>query len=398
MTTDTDNEILQRGTAVLATDTDADGPTLVNGVAIGEDDITNGLSGKRTIWPAETLRPAAEKLVGKPIVRNHPEPEAPQPPIEAVIGEVTSARYEDGVGLLWQGELDDPDIARQVERGRADVSPVLARELGEFDDEADAHVATEIRAFRDLGVVSSGAAASNAIESGTAAAMEAEALAGAFDDDAGGDGSGGGDPDAPADDDPQDGASTRAGSNGGTMSDNDLTDKQKELLAQARQRDDPVVVSAEDAEQLDDAEELLTAADGLDSPLVVEETDYEEHQEWLGALKDQMADALVEHEDYRASEVLSMDFDEMMAEFEDDDGNFDAEALVQNPATGSPDDPDDDDGGLDLSDEEREEAEEILGRLEYWDGKNDTIVETEQEALTELVGADSFDDVDLEAI
>lgn len=363
MTDETTHEVLHRGTAVLATDADADEPTLVNGVAIGEDDVTTGMSGKRTIWPAETLREAADKLVGKPIVRNHPDPESPQPPIEEVIGEVTNARYEDGIGLLWQGELDDPDIATQVERGRADVSPVMARDLGEFDEDKDAHVATEIHDFRDLGVVSQGAAASNSIQSGEAA-MSTAALAEAFaeaDSDA----------DTP-DDDPQDGASTRTSDNGDTqMTEDDLSDKEREILAQARQLDGPTVVETAAAEKLDEAGELLAAAEGISNPTVVDEATHETQADRVETVEAMMDSVLIEETGLKEATVEAMSFDAKAAEFEDDEGNIDTEALVQNPQTG--------DGGGDdglgeeqesLSEDDEERLEQLESEISFWSGRD----------------------------
>lgn len=47
-----------------------------------------------------------------------------------------------------------------------------------------------------------------------------------------------------------------------------------------------------------------------------------------------------------------------------------------------------------LSPDDQEEAEAITDRIEYWDGKNDTIVEAEVDALAELVG----EGVDLEVV
>lgn len=47
-----------------------------------------------------------------------------------------------------------------------------------------------------------------------------------------------------------------------------------------------------------------------------------------------------------------------------------------------------------LSPDEREEAEAIGERIEYWDGKDDRIVEAEADALADLVGGD----IDLEVL
>lgn len=172
----------QSGFAALADANDDDEPFTVHGVAIGEGDVTNGASGDKTYWPRETLEAAAEGLQGKKIVDDseHDDLEATQPPVSAILGEVTQSTYKPDVGVVFEGEIDDSDVAALVENGRVDVSPALFRELGEFDDEREAHPATDIRKWRDLSVVSEGAAPSNSIQPGTAA-LQAEALQATFD-------------------------------------------------------------------------------------------------------------------------------------------------------------------------------------------------------------------------
>lgn len=182
--TENDYDAIESGIAVLS----EHDPAVVHGVAIGEGDVTMGMSGKRTVWPRDALTDAADKLAGKPLVRNHPGTEssseglqASPPSIDDVIGEVTDAKYRDGVGILFEAEVDDESVAQKIDRGRVDVSPVMARELGEFDDELEAHTVDRIHDFRDLGVVSEGAAPSNNVQTGPMAALSAEALSAAFD-------------------------------------------------------------------------------------------------------------------------------------------------------------------------------------------------------------------------
>ena len=156
-----------------------DVPVQVSGIALGEGDVTRGGSGKRTLWPRETLEEAAKGLQGKPLAtsKNHTTDDTqPQTPSDAVIGEITWSGYKPGVGVLYEAELDDPDIARSVENGRLEVSPLVSRELEplEENDEAD-YKATEITRWRDLATVVKGAAPSNEITVG-AQTMKAEAL------------------------------------------------------------------------------------------------------------------------------------------------------------------------------------------------------------------------------
>lgn len=165
---------------------DESDPIEVNGVALGEGDTTRGASGIATYWPGDVLREAASMLEGKPIVvNNNPESHAPgsQPPVSDIVGEVTDTAYAEGVGIIYQGEVDDYDIAQKIARGRVDVSPVMARTLGDYDEQRDARVAESISEFRDLGIVFQGASASNSIEIGpnpSAAALAGEALAAAW--------------------------------------------------------------------------------------------------------------------------------------------------------------------------------------------------------------------------
>jgi len=171
-------ERLNTGYAALQSGS-SDVPVQVSGVAIGDGDVTHGGSGKRTLWPAETLREAAKGLQGQPIAtsKNHTADGAqPQTPSDAVVGEVTWAGFKPGVGVLYEGEIDDPDIARSVENGRLEVSPLVNRNIEplEESDEAD-YVATEIQRWRDLATVVDGAAPSNEITVG-GNAMKAEAL------------------------------------------------------------------------------------------------------------------------------------------------------------------------------------------------------------------------------
>lgn len=157
-------------------------PAIVHGVALGEDDITEGASGTRTLWPRETLEEAAEGLQGKKIVDDseHKDTQALQPPVSAIVGEVTKSAYKPGVGVVFEGEIDDPDVAALVENGRVDVSPALFRSLDGFDEERDAKVASKVHHWRDLSVVAEGASPSNEIQPGAAVALQAEALQASF--------------------------------------------------------------------------------------------------------------------------------------------------------------------------------------------------------------------------
>jgi hypothetical protein len=181
----TEKERIDVGYAALAVDsgdTATQDSIVVNGVAIGEGDVTIGGSGKQTLWPRETLQEAAEGLQGQPLATdmNHTADGAKaQTPVEAVVGEVTWSGYKPGVGVLYEAEVDDPDIARKIQNDRLEVSPLVFRELEPLaSNEAD-FKATDIQKWRDLSLVVDGAAPSNEIQVGENP-MQAEALHGAI--------------------------------------------------------------------------------------------------------------------------------------------------------------------------------------------------------------------------
>lgn len=391
-----------------------DGPWRVHGVALGEDDVTEGVSGKRTHWPREALEDAAEGLVGKKIVNDldHDDLEKKQPSVDTIVGEVTAARYEPGTGIVYDGELDDPDIAKKVERGRIDVSPMLFRRLGEFDDERDAYTASEIVRWRDLATVAEGASPSASIESGAAAAMQAAALRAMFD---GGDGAGGeavgaqgGDEAAESardgrDDDPETaGGASTGGGGGGADADADtetpasmeLTDSEEALVREARTVDQPVVVSGE-------SEALLNDAAQYDDLKMVESSDYEALSESVDAVKDVLGEALAERTGLTVDTAKGLELEALMAEFEDEDGDLDAEALVQSPEAGGaeePDEPEQPSGAESLSSEERDELRSLSARAETFDGVDPEYAESLREDAAELAGVDAFDDIEMEAL
>ena len=159
-------------------ESDDAGPWTVHGLALASDAITFGQSRKRTLWPADVVADGVDALRGAPVVRGHPEDPGP----EDALGEVTDARFIDGKGLAYEAEIDDAEIARQVERGRVDASPYLYRKLAE-GDETDTHEATEILGVRDLGIVLDGAGDGTEIQAGAAPTPDsqtAEALSAAF--------------------------------------------------------------------------------------------------------------------------------------------------------------------------------------------------------------------------
>lgn len=167
-----------RGIAILSDSLDGDGPFTVHGVAIGDGDVTQGQSGITKLWTAEALRPSAGTLENKPIVKNHVNTD-----VDAVVGEVLKTKFVEGLGVVWEGELDDKDLALKVKRGRLDVSPrILHQPVDEMeeDEETGAKVVTEVRKFFNLSLVPTGAAPSNSVSLGESSEVAAAALWSAF--------------------------------------------------------------------------------------------------------------------------------------------------------------------------------------------------------------------------
>jgi len=167
---------IQSGIAVLAdaSDTfDDDAPWTVHGVAMPEGEVTVGKSGTPTYWPPGVLQEATGLLVGKSIVKNFHDDTLEQAPADDVIGQVTADGYADGIGLVFEGEITDREIAQKIAAGYLDVSPRVARTLGAFDEQREARVAESVDGFLDIAVVDVGAFQGNEIEMGPNPAVAA---------------------------------------------------------------------------------------------------------------------------------------------------------------------------------------------------------------------------------
>lgn len=414
MTDEHQPEVLESGVAVLAEDEPSwdDGPFPVRGVALPEGITTNGnAEGEQVYWPADTVATVAEHVEGAKLTdpskgevyEHDPETaiERPQPSPETIIGEVTGAKYEPGVGVLYEGEVDDPEIAKRIDRGRVEVSPTIFRTLGDHDDERDARVPDAIVGVRDLSVVAKGQAEGNSIEPATAAmsALSASALAAAFDEDTttgaepptGTDGSGDDGPDGGS------GQSTADRTNPETMSDEDtLTDDQRELLSAAETLDDPTVIHGEGIVEAEHVE-VLEAAVGREEPAIVEQSEYETLQEDLGEAKSVFAEVLAERSGMNAETLSALPWSDLRGEFTDDEGDLDAETLVQTPETGQPDNDGTGDGPSD--DEIAERVEQINRKLSTLGTAlpRDRREELEAEAC-ELADVDDFETAKAEVL
>lgn len=176
--TETKTDHFEAGLATLSSDPKPDfpenAPWSVNGVAIPVNTVVNGGQNVDHYYPESVLEESAELLEGKPIVVDFHSLDG-QADASKVIGEVTSAGYQKGVGLVWEGEIVDVDIAEKIKHGYLDVSPTPARSLGEFDESMGAQRVERLADFRDLAVVANGQAG-NKIEMGSNPAVEALAM------------------------------------------------------------------------------------------------------------------------------------------------------------------------------------------------------------------------------
>lgn len=146
------------GIAQLARN-DADDGMTISGVAIGEDEVTSHAQGDK-FWPAEQLMAGTDSLVGTQLTKNHNHDR-----VEGVIGEVTDAVYKEGVGILFEAEVYDKEVANKIEKGLLEVSIHAVHANGGFDDEG--RMIVENIQFRDLSVVPRGAAQSNTVSVGS---------------------------------------------------------------------------------------------------------------------------------------------------------------------------------------------------------------------------------------
>lgn len=164
-----ENELRERLASQAAVDIDDDrAGTPIRGVAIRAGDVSKGVSGTRTRWPADVLEAAAEALAGEevPVVEGPGGPTghyelSEQVPPEALVGRV-EFDFTEGVGLTYTGEVVDESLAKKIDAGVLEVSPDMLRRLD--DDGAGAAEATEIIDIPRLTLVERGATPSASVE------------------------------------------------------------------------------------------------------------------------------------------------------------------------------------------------------------------------------------------
>jgi len=133
-------------------------PYIVHGVAIGANEVTYGKNGPK-FWPDTALDASVQSLVGVPLNKNHDDKT-----VESVVGEVIDAGFEPGVGIVFEAEIDDEDLATKVARGRLEVSVHAVH--GDGGRTSEGEVIVEDVRFLDLSLVPRGGSPSNYVEAG----------------------------------------------------------------------------------------------------------------------------------------------------------------------------------------------------------------------------------------
>lgn len=164
----TETDTFESGIGVLASDRGAvsdlqeESPIAVSGVAIPENQILQGGQGVEHFFSPQKAQEAAQVLSNQigsgdivHLVKNFHDVDG-QATADDVIGEVTSAGYQKGVGVVFQGEITDEDIANKINLGYLDVSPSIMRSLGGLDETMQAREVDEVAGFRDIAVVARG--------------------------------------------------------------------------------------------------------------------------------------------------------------------------------------------------------------------------------------------------
>lgn len=415
----TTTSYLGYGTADLSAGALEGGPPYtVHGVAIGPGDHTITKSGEK-IWTADALEAAAETLAddstdlagdGLAVV-DHSESAGD------VVGEVTKSGWDPNLGVVYEMEIDDEDLAQQIANGRLEVSPRALHkpdsELETNDDGVPVVGEDDLKRFVHLSIEQSGAAPSNFVDIGPAdqfADLSADdvrsALGADVDDLADDDGDGpsglerlAAELHLPGDDlsGPQT-PSGRGASTGAAVTDLSRDMDPDTLAERLDEYDEPTLVETTDLNELHEDSERV---DDLEDEVDDLEQDLEAVRETLGLDIEDLAEQSGMSEE-TLEELPFSDLVSVATRLGDSDDLTD---LTADPQSGDPDGdgtPNGDGGDgfsvSDLSDDQQEELEAAVDRYEYWDGKNDTIAETEKETIVDLTGADDFDEVDLEEI
>lgn len=387
--TDSERDTYENGIGILSTletDTlDTNDPVTVSGVALPSDTVVNGGRGIDHYYPPDVLRDAVGELDGKPLVKNFHGLDG-QADADDVIGKVTATDYQPGVGLVYEAEVSDREILEKIDNDFLEVSPSVARKLGETDDEKGAQQVETVAAFRDLAVVANGQPGAN-IEAGSNPAITAlsrDALSTGFDSESESAGDTGSDDPSGASSSGRDTTETDSD----TMSDTDpnLSDAEQALLD-----------AVDSPEQ---ARDVLGEYQQTEDATIVPESELDTLREDSEKVREILAEEL----DHRGSpfevDTLCEKFTagEMESRLANDEGEVEFESLSQSPETETTDEDEEVDTLSGLSDDDKQELRDRKEKHEYWQGKNDTMAEAEADAITTLADADSVEDVNWEAL
>jgi len=147
-------------------------PWTVHGVALGAGDVTVGQSGIKKLWPASALKESAESLEGRNLVVDHNNDSS------GVVGTVTKAGYKENVGVIYEAELFDEDLAEKINNGLLEVS-IRGKHIdveSMEENEEGAKIVEGIK-FDNLSIVPTGAAPSNTIDMGSTEELSVAELA-----------------------------------------------------------------------------------------------------------------------------------------------------------------------------------------------------------------------------
>ena len=169
--TDTTFEFGQRE-AYLSPAEDDSPPYTVHGVALGADDVTRGTSGVEKLWPSDELQKSAETLQGKNLVVDHDNSAS------GVVGRVTKSGFKDGVGVIYEAELYDEELAKKVRDGLLEVSiRGYHIDVDDMEKTDDGVSIVEQIEFDNLSIVPNGASPSNTLQIGEHAELSVAELA-----------------------------------------------------------------------------------------------------------------------------------------------------------------------------------------------------------------------------
>jgi len=108
--------------------------------------------------------------------------------------------------------------------------------------------------------------------------------------------------------------------------------------------------------ETEEAVEVLESAAGYDEPQIVEQTDYEALEENITTVRGIFEEALVDRTDLKEETVGGLEFEALTSEFQNEEGEFEVEALTQEPESSEPDPEDSPEALGEEADEEKAEA------------------------------------------